>query len=299
MKIVFAIQSVDPEATRTAWQPLVDDLARKSGLQITVLSASQTETVRLLASAEADLVWLSSSVAIDAVVDAGARVIALYHNINGANGYKSVIAVRADSGIATLDDALAPGRYRYACGAPASTSGYVLPQHFLFGPRTTTAAALFKSVTSGGHFANLDALWAREVDVIVNNNTDLAVFQVRTPGAQDGIVTLWESPLVPNDVLLVRSDMPPADRRRLADLFITYGTTPAEKDLFIKASRISHFVAADNLLLEPVAEFKFATERPAIEKNAGLTADQKAVQLDALDQRAEKFSAAARSLRPA
>ena len=297
MKIVLAVQSVKPHETRAAWEPLVADLARKAGLGIGVMTASQSDTVQALASGEADLVWLSSSAAIDAVIDADAEVIALYYNINGANGYKSVIAARADSGIQSLDEALAPCKYNYAGGAPTSTSGYVLPQHFLFTPRKTTADLLFKSVASDGHFPNLAALWARKVDVIVNNTTDLAVFQARTPGAQEGIVTLWESPLVPNDVLMVRRDMQPAHRQRLAGLFMAYGETPGERELFAKASGISHFVPADNLLLDAVSGFKFATERALIEKNTALDAGQQTLQHCALDQRVRKFNAAVKRLR--
>ena len=297
MAIAFKVQSATPPETRAAWQPLVEDLNRKAQLDIAVTAASQADTLGALASGNADLVWLSSSVAIDAVVDAGAQVFALYYNVNGANGYKSVIATRADSGIRALEEALTPGKWRCAGGARGSTSGYVLPQHFLFAPRSTTAETLFKSFATGGHFPNLEALWARQVDVIVCSGTDLAVFSVRTPGAREGLVTLWESPLVPNDVLMVRGGMPPALRQRLADLFLSYGKTQAEKDLFAAASGISHFVAADNRVLEPVSGFKFAGERALIEQNAALDAGQKVLRLGALEQRAKKFIAAAQGLR--
>ena len=288
-KLVFAVQAGKPDETRKAWQPLVDDLGKQLGVPIELLTVGQAETVAALASGKADVVWLSSSMAVDAVVDAKAKAFALYYNVNGTNGYKAVIATRADSGIKTLDEALTPGKYRYAAGAKTSTSGYVLPQHFLFTPRKTTAEALFKSVQVGGHFPNLDALWAKQVDVIINNSTDLAVFKARTPGAEAEIVTLWESPLVPNDVLMTRRDMPAATQKMLSDLFLNYGTTPQQKELFRKASGIANFVPADNRLLEPVSGFKFATERAQVESDASLNADQKAAAISRLSQRAEQF----------
>ena len=182
-KILLAVQSAKADDTRAAWQPLVGDLGKQLGVPIELLTLGQAETVAALANGQADVVWLSSSMAVDAVVDAKAKAFALYFNVNGTNGYKAVIATRADSGIKTLDDALTPGKYRYAAGAKTSTSGYVLPQHFLFTPRKTTAEAVFKSVQVGGHFPNLDALWEKQVDVIINNTTDLEVFKARTPGA--------------------------------------------------------------------------------------------------------------------
>ena len=296
-KLVFAVQSAKPEDTRAAWQPLVADLSKRLGIPVELMTVGQAETVAALAAGKADLVWLSSSMAVDAVVDAKAKAFALYFNVNGTNGYKAVVATRADSGIKTLDEALTPGKYRYATGAKTSTSGYVLPQHFLFAPRKTTAEALFKSVQVGGHFPNLDALWAKQVDVTINNSTDLAVFQARTPGAATGIVTLWESPLVPNDVLMTRSDMAPSTQKLLNDLFLNYGKTPEQKELFRKASGISHFVPANNVLLEPVSGFKFATERAQVEGNPSLNADQKAAAITRLNQRAALFAQSLRETR--
>ena len=296
-KIVLAVQASKPEDTRAAWQPLVDDLSKQLGAPIELRALGQAETVAALASGQADVVWLSSSMAVDAVVDAKAKAFALYYNVNGTNGYKAVIATRADSGIKTLNEALTPGKYRYAAGAKTSTSGYVLPQHFLFTPRKTTAEALFKSVQTGGHFPNLDALWARQVDVAINNSTDLAAFQARTPGAALGIVTLWESPLVPNDVLMNRSDMPAATQKLLADLFLNYGKTTAQKELFRQASGISHFVPTDNRLLEPVSGFKFATERAQVDGNTTLNAEQKATATSRLNKRAAQFTQSLQDLR--
>lgn len=288
-KLTLAVQATKPDETRAAWQPLVDDLAKQLGIPIDLKVLSQSETVAALANDEADVVWLSSSMAVDAVIDAKAKTFALYFNVNGTNGYKAVIAARADSGIKTLDEALTPGKYRYAAGAKTSTSGYVLPQYFLFTPRKTTAEALFKSVQVGGHFQNLEALWARQVDVIINNTTDLVAFQARTPGAANVLVTLWESPLVPNDVLMTRSDMSADTQKMLSDLFLNYGKTAQQKELFRQASGIANFIPADNKLLEPVSGFKFATELAQIEANSNLNADQKVAAIARVNQRTEKF----------
>ena len=288
-KIVIGVQSANPVETSASWQPLVADMGKKLGISMELVTASQTDTVKALGSGKADVVWLSSSAAIDAVADSKGEAFALYYNVNGTNGYKAVIATKASTSIQTLDEALTPGRYRFAAGARTSTSGYVLPQFFLFTPRKTTAEALFKSVITGGHFPNLEALWAGKVDVIVNNTTDLAVFKARTLGAKEGIITLWESPLVPNDVLVMRSDAPPATKKLLKDFFMAYGKTPEEKEWLKKASGILNFVPADNKLLEPVSAFKFDTERVQISVDAALTSEEKAQRLAELEQRVMRF----------
>jgi phosphonate transport system substrate-binding protein len=297
-KLVMGVQATKPDETRAAWLPLVQDIGKKYGVPTELVTASQTDTVNALRDGKVDVVWLSSSAAIDAVIDANAEAFALYYNVNGTNGYKGLVVTRADSGIASLDQALSPGKYRYASGAKTSTSGYVLPQHFLFNQRNTTPEKLFKNVIYGGHFPNLDALWAKQVDVAVNNSTDLAVFQSRTPGTKDGIRILWESPLVPNDVLMVRKDAPESVKATLKDIFSNYGKTASEeRELLKRASGIERFVPTTNRLLEPVSEFKFATERASVQSNAALSATDKSAQLARMDQRAGVFKAALASIK--
>lgn len=289
-KMVIGVQAAKPDETRAAWLPLVQDMGKKNGIATDLVTASQAEIVAALRDGKIDVAWLSSSTAIDAVVDANAQAFALYFNVNGTNGYKGVIITRADSGISTLDQAFTPGRYTYAGGAKTSTSDYVLPQALLFSKRNTTPEQLFKSVTIGGHFPNLDALWGKKVDVAVNNSTDLAVFQERNPEAKAGIRVLWESPLVPNDVLMTRASTPAAHKAKMQAIFLDYAKTDAtEKELFRNASGIRNFVAADNKLLDPVTEFNFGAERAAIEGNASLSAAEKAAQLARLDQRLQIF----------
>jgi phosphonate transport system substrate-binding protein len=297
-KLVIGVQASKPDETRAAWLPLVQDIGKKHGIATELVTASQGDTVSALREGKVDVVWLSSNVAIDAVIDANAQAFALYYNVNGTNGYKGLLVTRADSGIASLDQALTTGKHRYASGAKTSTSGYVLPQHFLFNQRNTTPEKLFKSVIYGGHFPNLDALWAKQVDIAVNNSTDLAVFQGRTPGAKEGIRVLWESPLVPNDVLMVRRDAPESVKAALQNIFFNYGkTAPDERELLKRASGIDRFVPTDNRLLEPVSEFKFATERAAVQANPALSATDKTTQLVRMDQRASAFKAALASVR--
>lgn len=289
--LAIGVQATKPEETRAAWSPLVADIGKKLKAETTLVAASQADIVKALRGGRVDVVWLSSAAAIDAVTRADGETFALYVNVNGTNGYKGIIITRADSGIATLEQAMTPGKYSYASGAKTSTSGYVLPQHFLFNKLNTTPEATFKSVTYGGHFDNLAALWARKVDVSVNNSTDTAVFQeTREPASKGNIRVLWESPLVPNDVLMFRKNTPEGTKAALREFFLkTYGQTEEEKVLYRSASGIKNFVPADNRVLESVAEVKFATELASIEFGSALSDAQKAVALKTLKSEVNTF----------
>lgn len=297
-KIVIGVQATKPEETRAAWLPLVADMGKKLGVETDIYTASQTDIVNALRDGKVDVAWLSSNVAIDAVTNANAEAFALYYNLNGTNGYKGVIITRNDTGIKTIDQALSPGKYSYACGPKTSTSGYVLPQYFLFSKRNTTPEQLFTSVIYDGHLPNLESLMNKKVDVIANNTTDLATFQAKTPAAKDTIVVLWVSPLVPNDVLMYRKDMAQENKKCLSDFFMNYGIWQSsgdlntEKENLKKASNIAYFIQTNIKLLEPVSEFKFATEHSGIEQDGKLTVGEKAERLQDLDKRIAIFKKA-------
>jgi phosphonate transport system substrate-binding protein len=298
-RLNLAVQTSKPEETRAAWAPLVADMGRKLGVPSQLVVASQAEVVQALADGVVDVAWLSSSAAIDAITQSQGEVFALYVNRSGSRGYNAVLVVRADSPITSVDGALAVGQHRYAGGAKTSPSGHVLPQHFLFTPRGTSAEQVFKSVRVGSHFDNLAALWSREVDVAINNSTDLVVFEtLRQPAAQGQLRVLWRSPLVPNDVLVMRRDAPAATRAALRLFFLsTYGQTAAEQALYQQASGIAQFVPASNRLLADVAGFKFATERDALRNDLRLGATTRAEALARVAQRQRLFEASSAGLK--
>ena len=82
---MLAVQSAKVEETRTAWQPLVDDLAKQFGIPINPKTLGQAETFAALTNGTADIVWLSSSMAVGTVADANAKPFALYFNVKGTN----------------------------------------------------------------------------------------------------------------------------------------------------------------------------------------------------------------------
>lgn len=149
-KFVLAVQSAK-----------ADDLGKQIRIPIALMTVGQAETVAALANSKTEVVWFSNGVAVNTVVDANTKAFALHFNFNGTKGYRSVILTNVDKIVKTLDEALTPGKHRYAAGTKTSTLGYVLPQHFLFTPRKNTAEAMFKSVDVHGHFSNLNVLWAK------------------------------------------------------------------------------------------------------------------------------------------
>ncbi|HEY9011902.1 MAG TPA: phosphate/phosphite/phosphonate ABC transporter substrate-binding protein, partial [Devosia sp.] len=140
---------------------------------------------------------------------------------DGSTGYHSVMLTRKDSGIKTLADAKGK-KLGYA--DPDSTSGYLIPLVTLPDDPALAGAKpdQFFSETSfnGGHENNVLALLDGKVDVAVTWASGVGEFSegytsgnIRTmvdKGMLDmeDVVQVWESPLIPNGPLVMRSDLP-------------------------------------------------------------------------------------------
>ncbi len=103
---------------------------------------------------------------------------------------------------------------------------------------------------------------------------------------------------MPDDVLMVRRQALESVKAVLKNTSFNYGKTAAdERKLLKRASGIDRIGSTDNCLHEPVSEFKFATERAAVQVNPALSATDKAAQSARMDQRAGVFKTALASIK--
>jgi len=137
---------------------------------------------------------------------------------DGSTGYYSVALALKDSGITAIADAKGK-RLGYA--DPDSTSGYLIPKVTL--PDTIGGEdpeKYFVTSFNGGHENNVLALLDGKVDVAVTWASGVGEFSegytsgnVRSmvdKGMLDmeNVVQVWQSPLIPNGPLVMRSSLP-------------------------------------------------------------------------------------------
>lgn len=155
---------------------------------------------------------------------------------DGSTGYYSVMLARKDSGIATLEDAKGK-KLGYA--DPDSTSGYLIPLVTLPDALGGMQPDDYFSETSfnGGHENNVLALLDGKIDVAVTWASGVGEFSegytsgnVRSmvdKGMLDmeDVVQVWQSPLIPNGPLVMRSTLP----QEMKDKIIAfYGSLPTD-----------------------------------------------------------------------
>ncbi|MER8482001.1 phosphonate ABC transporter substrate-binding protein [Mesorhizobium sp. M1322] len=146
---------------------------------------------------------------------------------DGSTGYHSVMVARADSGIKTLADM--KGK-KLGFAAPDSTSGYLIPVTSLPKDIGMDVKSYFASTGFGGGHEQLvlevlkgtfDAgtTWASGVGDFKDGYSSGNLRKMVDKGVlkMDDLVELWQSPMIPNGPLVVRTSIDAGARQKITD----------------------------------------------------------------------------------
>jgi phosphonate transport system substrate-binding protein len=155
--------------------------------------------------------------------------VAVSRDKDGALGYYSVIAVRADSPYQTIADIKGVS---FAFADPNSTSGYAVPSYYLSTELDTTADDYFGEVAfSGGHEQSVVALVNGTFEAVATHQTNdhagnipRMVEKGMIPAGSTRVI--WQSPLIPNSPVVMRTDLPEDLKKAFTDAIFAF----AEED---------------------------------------------------------------------
>lgn len=163
------------------------------------------------------------------VMGDGVTPVAVSLDNEGAKGYHSVLAVRADSPYQTLEDVKGKP---FAFADPNSTSGYAVPSYFLSTELGTTAEEYFSEVAfSGGHEQSVIALVNGTFEVVATHWTNKERGNIQRM-EQKGMIPpgstriIWTSPLIPGSPVVMRTDLPEELKQAFTDAIFAF----AEED---------------------------------------------------------------------
>jgi phosphonate transport system substrate-binding protein len=286
--INFGIISTESSQNlKSDWQPLLEDMAKQTGLKINAFFASDyAGIIEGMRFNKVQVAWFGNKSAIEAVDRASGEVFAQMVNADGTQGYYSHLIVHKDSPVKSMDDVLKNGKsLAFGNGDPNSTSGFVVPGFYVFAKNKIDAKTHFKIVRNANHETNALAVANKQVDVATNNSENLTKIQERQPEKFKDIRVVWTSPLIPSDPLVMRKDLPAATKEKLKTFFYNYAKTdPREKEIVMKLSKLSGFKASTNAQLTPIRELELFGKRNKIEADATLAAADKAAKLADIDK---------------
>jgi phosphonate transport system substrate-binding protein len=190
--------------------------------------------------------------------------VAVARDKEGALGYYSVIAVRADSPYQTIADIKGKS---FAFADPNSTSGYAVPSYYLSTELHTSADEYFSEVAfSGGHEQSVIALLANTFEAVATHQTNDHAGNIPRMVSKGMIEEgstriIWTSPLIPNSPVVMRTDLPEDLKKAFTDAIFAFaeadpvafeaytsgnskGYAPAKHEDYLDVIAITEFNAA-------------------------------------------------------
>lgn len=288
-EINFGIISTESSQNlKSDWQPLLDDMARKTGYKVNAFFAPDyAGIIEGMRFGKVQLAWFGNKSAMEAVDRAGGEVFAQMVNADGSQGYYSHFVVQKDSPLKTLDDVLKNAKnLSFGNGDPNSTSGFLVPGYYVFAKNKVDAKTAFKVTRSANHETNALAAINKQVDVAVTNSEALEKIKDRMPEKFREIRVVWTSPLIPLDPLVMKKDLPETTKKKLKDFFYSYGQGgQQEKDVLMKISKLSAFKPSTNAQLIPIRQLELFKERNKFEADANLSGTEKQAKVAEIDRK--------------
>jgi phosphonate transport system substrate-binding protein len=287
-EITFGIISTEStQNLKSLWQPILDDMAKKTGMKINPFFAPDyAGIIEGMRFNKVQVAWHGNKSAMEAVDRAGGEVFAQMVNADGTQGYYSHLIVHKDSPIKSLDDLLKQGKnLSFGNGDPNSTSGFLVPSYYVFAQNKIDPKSFFKLTRAANHETNALAVANKQVDVATNNSENLEKLKDRLPAKFNDIRVIWSSPLIPLDPLVIRKDLPEATKAKVRDFFYSYGkATQQEKDNLFNLTKLSGFKASTNDQLIPIRQLELFKTRNKLESDESLAAADKQSKLADIDK---------------
>src|SRR5690606_19728054 len=173
---------------------------------------------------------------------------------------------------------------------------YLVPMTFVFSAKGIDPKNCFKNVTNANHETNAMAVANRQVDAAANNTENLALIKQNQPAAFEKIREVWRSPLIPSDPIVWRKDLPEAEKSKIKEFFLTYGTDKStgnieEEKMILAGLKWAPFRESSDRQLLPIRVMELTKSIAQIEADTAMAADEKAKKLEELKAQKAKYEA--------
>ena len=289
-EINFGIISTESSSNlKENWQPLIDEMQKRTGLKINAFFASDyAGIIEAMRFNKVQVAWYGNKAAMEAVDRSNGEVFAKMVAPDGSQGYYSLLVVHKDSPLRSLDDMLKNGKnLNFGNGDPNSTSGFLVPSYYVFALNKIDPKTHFKTARGASHETNLLAVVNKQVDVATNNTENLERFKTKFPDKAADVRVIWKSPLIPNDPLVWRKDLSPELKKKVRDFVLAYGTgadAARERAIMLKITTAG-FQASDDRQLLPIRQLELFKDKTKIENDTAMSAADKTAKLEEINRK--------------
>lgn len=276
------IPTESSSSMQKGFEPFRADMQKALGIPVNIYFAPDyAGVIEAMRFNKIQIAWFGNKSAIEAVKRASGEVFAQTTDATGNLGYWSLIIVHKDSPLKSIDDIIQRGKnLTFGNGDPNSTSGYLIPSYYIWGKNNIDPRKYFKKVRNANHETNCLAIATKQIDFATNNTESLSRFQKAKPEMAKNIRYIWKSPLIPNDPLVWRKDLPREIKSKIKAFILSYGRIGSNKDHQLEvlkglSSGWGPFLESSNHQLLPIMEINFVKNQLKIENNDNLSSNEK------------------------
>lgn len=297
---IIATDSADN--LRPQWVDFIGAFERNTGYRVEPFFAPDyAGIVEAMRFDQIEIAYIGNAAALLAVDRAGAEIFAQRVNAGNNVGYHTLMIVHKDSDLQSLDDVLGnAGRLNAALGDPNSTSGYLVPDFYIFQRRKIVPQETFRNVTHASHEAMMLAVANKQADFATISSFQPARMR---PEIVESVRTIWRSPLIPSSPMIWRKNLPETTRNKIRGFFVSYGqvgspeaVAEAREVLSRTSGGMEVWRASSNHQLIPIRQLELAKQRTQLQQRPGLSDADRSKRIEEIETQIEELNTLAEML---
>lgn len=240
---VLRVSTIPEEAATEQvrkFTPLASYLSRALGMKVEFTPVSDyPAAVESLVNKKVDLVWLGGFTHVQAQIRSGGKIVPIAQRVEDTK-FQSVFIAKTSSGIKTLNDL--KGK-QISFGSQSSTSGHLMPRHFLLQAQINPEKDFRRIAYSGAHDATIASVVSGKVDAAALDITVWKKFVNEKRVDTEAVNVFHTTPPFFNYNWSMHVDSPADLRERVKKALLDLDPANAEAAEILRLNRASRYIA--------------------------------------------------------
>jgi phosphonate transport system substrate-binding protein len=239
---VFRVTTIPEEAATEQvrkFTPIATYLERKLGMKVVFTPVSDyPAAVEALVNKKVELVWFGGFTHVQAQLRSGGKIVPIAQREEDTK-FQSVFIAKTDSGIKSLADL--KGR-QISFGSQSSTSGHLMPRHFLLQAGLTPEKDFRRVAYSGAHDATIASVVSGKVDAAALDITVWRKFVGENKVDTKAVDVFYTTPTFFNYNWSMHADTPAELRERVKRALLELDPATPEGREILQLNRATRYI---------------------------------------------------------
>jgi phosphonate transport system substrate-binding protein len=239
---VFRVTTIPEEAATEQvrkFTPLAAYLEKKLGMKVEFTPVSDyPAAVEALVNKKVELVWFGGFTHVQAQLRSGGKIVPIAQREEDTK-FQSVFIAKTDSGIKALADL--KGK-QISFGSQSSTSGHLMPRHFLLQAQLNPEKDFKRIAYSGAHDATIASVVSGKVDAAALDITVWRKFVGENKVDTKAVNVFYTTPTFFNYNWSVHADLPAELRERVKKALLDLDPATPEGKEILQLNRATRYI---------------------------------------------------------